>query len=69
MPGRGRTPKNSPVGCIALGAMLLGQGIASKNFPDLGYRLNCQVRKFYLLGLAAVNRSLLTDANQQRPAV
>jgi len=52
-----------------LGAMLFGQWSARKSLRDLVFSLNRQVRKFYHLGLAAVPRSTLADANQQRPAV
>jgi len=52
-----------------LGAMLFGQRSARKSLRDLVFSLNRQVRKFYHLGLAAVKRSTLADANQQRPAV
>jgi hypothetical protein len=52
-----------------LGAMLFGQWSARKSLRDLVFSLNRQVRKFYHLGLAAVPRSTLADANKQRPAV
>jgi Transposase DDE domain/Domain of unknown function (DUF4372) len=52
-----------------LGAMLFGQWSARKSLRDLVFSLNRQVRKFYHLGLVAVPRSTLADANQQRPAV
>jgi len=52
-----------------LGAMLFGQWSARKSRRDLVFSVNRQVRKFYHLGLAAVPRSTLADANQQRPAV
>jgi IS4 transposase len=52
-----------------LGAMLFGQWSARKSLRDLVFSLNRQARKFYHLGLTAVKRSTLADANQQRPAV
>jgi putative transposase len=52
-----------------LGAMLFGQWSARKSLRDLVFSLNRQVRKFYHLGLAAVPRSTLADANKQRPAI
>jgi putative transposase len=50
-------------------AMLFGQWSARKSLRDLVFSLNRQARKFYHLGLAAVRRSTLADANEQRPAV
>jgi len=52
-----------------LGAMLFGQWSARKSLRDLVFSVNRQVRKCYHLGLTAVKRSTLADANQQRPAV
>jgi hypothetical protein len=52
-----------------LGAMLFGQWSARKSLRDLVFSVNRQVRKCYHLGLAAVKRSTLADANQQRPAI
>ncbi|MHB9072247.1 MAG: IS4 family transposase [Desulfobaccales bacterium] len=52
-----------------LGAMLFGQWSARKSLRDLAFSLKRQARKFYHLGLTAVPRSTLADANQQRPAV
>jgi hypothetical protein len=52
-----------------LGAMLFGQWSARKSLRDLVFSLNRHVRKFYHLGLTAVKRSTLADANEQRPAV
>jgi len=49
--------------------MLFGQWSARKSLRDLVFSLNRQVRKFYHLGLAAVPRSTLADANKPRPAV
>ncbi len=49
--------------------MLFGQWSARKSLRDLMFNVNWQVRKCYHLGLAAVKRSTLADANQQRPAV
>jgi len=45
--------------------MLFGQWSARKGFKDLVFSLNRHVRKFYHLGLAAVKRSTLADANEQ----
>ena len=52
-----------------LGAMLFGQWSARKSLRDLVFSVNRQARKLYHLGLSAVKRSTLADANQQRPAV
>jgi IS4 transposase len=52
-----------------LGAMLFGQWSARKSLRDLVFSVNRHVRKCYHLGLTAVKRSTLADANQQRPAV
>ncbi len=52
-----------------LTAMLFGQWSARQSLRDLVFSLNRQARKFYHLGLTAVKRSTLADANQQRPAV
>jgi hypothetical protein len=52
-----------------LGAMLFGQWSARKSLRDLVFSVNRQVRKCYHLGIAAVKRSTLADANQQRPAI
>jgi len=52
-----------------LGAMLFGQWGARKSLRDLVFSLKRQARKFYHLGFAAVPRSTLADANEQRPAV
>jgi len=52
-----------------LGAMLFGQWSARKSLRDLVFSVNQQVSKCYHLGLAAVKRSTLADANQQRPAI
>jgi len=52
-----------------LGVMLFGQWSARKSLRDLVFSVNRQVRKCYHLGLAAVKRSTLADANQQRPAI
>jgi len=52
-----------------LGAMLFGQWSARKSLRDLVFSVNRQVHKCYHLGLAAVKRSTLADANQQRPAI
>jgi len=52
-----------------LGAMLFGQWSARKSLRDLVFSVNRQVRKCYHLGLTAVKRSTLADANRQRPAV
>ena len=52
-----------------LGAMLFGQWSARKSLRDLVFSVNRQVRKCYHLGLAAVKRSTLADANKQRPAI
>jgi hypothetical protein len=52
-----------------LGAMLFGQWSARKSLRDLAFSLKRQARKFYNLGLTAVPRSTLADANKQRPAV
>jgi hypothetical protein len=52
-----------------LAAMLFGQWSARKSLRDLIFSLNRHARKFYHLGLAAVKRSTLADANEQRPAV
>ena len=49
--------------------MLFGQWSARKSLRDLAFSLKRQARKFYHLGLTAVPRSTLADANQQRPAV
>ena len=50
-------------------AMLFGQWSARKSLRDLVFSLKRQARKFYHLGFAAVPRSTLADANEQRPAV
>lgn len=52
-----------------LGAMLFGQWSARKSLRDLVFSVNRQVRKCYHLGLAAIKRSTLADANKQRPTV
>jgi putative transposase len=52
-----------------LGAMLFGHWSARKSLRDLVFSVNRQVRKCYHLGMAAVKRSTLADANQQRPAI
>lgn len=52
-----------------LGAMLFGQWSGRKSLRDLVFSLKRQARKFYHLGFAAVARSTLADANEQRPAV
>ena len=52
-----------------LGAMLFGQWSARKSLRDLAFSLKRQARKFYHLGLTAVPRSTLADANQQRSAI
>ena len=52
-----------------LGVMLFSQWSARKSLRDLVFSVNRQVRKCYHLGLTAVKRSTLADANQQRPAV
>ena len=49
--------------------MLFGQWSPRKSLRDLVFSLNRQVRRFYHLGLAAVPRSILADANKPRPAV
>ena len=49
--------------------MLFGQWSSRKSLRDLVFSVNRQVRKCYHLGLAAVKRSTLADANQQRPAI
>jgi hypothetical protein len=47
-----------------LAAMLFGQWSARKSLRDLVFSLNRHARKFYHLGLAAVKRSTLADANE-----
>jgi hypothetical protein len=51
--------------------MLLGHWGARKSLQDLGFSVKRQVRKCYhlgmIMGLAAVKRSTLADANQQGP--
>jgi putative transposase len=49
--------------------MLFGQWSARKSLRDLVFSLKRQARKLYHLGLTAVPRSTLADANEQRPAV
>jgi len=52
-----------------LAAMLFGQWSARKSLRDLVFSLNRHVRGLYHLGLVAVKRSTLADANEQRPDV
>lgn len=52
-----------------LAAMLFGQWSARQSLRDLVFSLNRHIRKFYHLGLTAVKRSTLAEANEQRRAV
>jgi len=49
-------------------AMLYAQLSGKKSLRDLVFSLGRHQRKLYHLGLAAVKRSTLADANEQRPA-
>jgi len=49
--------------------MLFGQWSGRKSLRDVVFSINRQAHKLYHLGLSAVRRSTLADANEQRPAV